>query len=70
MIRMESRLRFDVDSVDGKPLNDTDFHIGLAAEGLAEMELEVPWLDLMDLIEPSDPMTSKKSGRPPNLLAP
>ncbi len=36
---------------------------------LSEMEAVVPWQALMALIEPHDPKTSKKGGRPPYPLA-
>ena len=32
---------------------------------LAEMESVVPWKALIELIEPHDPRTSSKGGRPP-----
>jgi IS5 family transposase len=36
---------------------------------LSQMEAVVPWMALIDLIEPYDPKTSPKGGRPPCPLA-
>jgi IS5 family transposase len=36
---------------------------------LAEVDHVVPWQALIDLVEPNDPKTSSKGGRPPYSLA-
>ena len=59
----------------GKQLGFSDYEQSTAKKRtkrekfLAEMEQVVPWLALLDLIEPCYPKTSKKGGRPPYPLA-
>jgi IS5 family transposase len=59
----------------GKHLGFTDYELTTAKKRtkrekfLAEMEVVVPWLGLLDLIEPHYPKTSKKGCKPPYLLA-
>jgi IS5 family transposase len=55
----------------GKQLGFTDDELSTAKKRtkretfLAEMEVVVPWQELIALIEPHDPKASKKGGRPP-----
>ena len=59
----------------GKQLGFTDYELTTSKKRtkrekfLAEMEAVVPWQELIDLIEPHYPKTSKKGGRPPYPLA-
>ena len=55
----------------GKQLGFSDYEQSTAKKRtkrekfLAEMEQVVPWQELLDLIDPCYPKTSKKDGRPP-----
>lgn len=55
----------------GKQLGFSDYELTTAKKQtkrekfLSEMEAVVPWLALIDLIEPHYPKASKKGGRPP-----
>ena len=59
----------------GKQLGFSDYELTTARKQtkrgkfLAEMEAVVPWQVLLNLIEPSYPMISKKGGRPPYPLS-
>jgi len=59
----------------GKQLGFSDYELTTAKKQtkrekfLSEMEVVVPWQELIDLIEPHYPKTSKKGGRPPYPLA-
>ena len=59
----------------GKQLGFSDYELTTAKKQtkrekfLSEMEVVVPWHELIDLIEPHYPKTSKKGGRPPYPLA-
>jgi len=59
----------------GKQLGFSDYEITTAKKQtkrekfLSEMEVVVPWQDLLNLIEPHYPKTSMKGGRPPYALA-
>jgi IS5 family transposase len=58
----------------GKQLGFTDDELSTAKKRtkretfFAEMEVVVPWRELIALIEPHDPKAGKKGGRPPYLL--
>jgi IS5 family transposase len=55
----------------GKQLGFSDYELTTAKKQtkrekfLSEMEVVVPWQELIDLIEPHYPRTSSKGGRPP-----
>jgi IS5 family transposase len=59
----------------GKQLGFSDYELTTAKKQtkceqlLAEMEVVVPWQELIELIKPHYPKTSKKGGRPPYPLA-
>lgn len=61
--------------MDSKQLGFGDYELATAEKRarrerfLAEMEKLVPWKALLDLIEPLNPKTSSKGGRPPYPLA-